>query len=234
MTPSLRPLLCAALLTLAPVPAAAAPAAEDGVSTRGLYLQLITQARIDGRPRAALAYLDDFERRYPGDPEAAVLRVNSLLDIGDVDGAEAAAAGLPSTGGGGDNRDMAVNAVRGHLLAARGRWHDALPFYQAAVRASPTEALPRNALGYAQLRAGLGGEAVETLRGAAALAPSNAVIRNNLLLALTMGGRQDEARAALQAIADPGQRSRLSRQIADEAARIAAQSPRSPPQENSR
>ncbi|MBB3927025.1 Flp pilus assembly protein TadD [Sphingobium jiangsuense] len=233
MTPSPRVLLCAALLMPAPVPATAATVGEDAVSTRGFYLQLITQARIDGRARAALAYLDDFERRYPGDPEAAVLRVNSLLDIGDVDGAEAAAAGLPSAGGG-DNRDKAVNAVHGHLLAARGRWHDALPFYQAAVRASPTEALLRNALGYAQLRAGLGGAAIETLRGAAALAPSDAVIRNNLLLALTMDGRQDEARAALQAIADPGQRSRLSRQIADEAARIAAQPPRSPRQENSR
>jgi len=221
-------LLCSALLSLAPLPALAAAATEDAVSTRSFYLQLITQARIDGRARAALAYLDDFDRRYPRDPEATVLRVNSLLDIGDVDAAEVAASALPSSG---NNGDGSVSAVRGHLLAARGRWREAIPFYQAAVGTRPTDALLRNALGYAQLRAGLGGEAVETLRGAAALAPSDAVIRNNLLLALTMSGRQAEARAALQTIADTEQRNRLSRQIAAEATRIAT---RSPHQENSR
>lgn len=230
MTPLLRLVLCAALASLAPLPAALAEtASEDATSTRALYLQLITQARIDGRVRAALAYLDDFEARYPRDPAAAVLRINSLLDLGDIDGAERASAELPSSGG-----DKAVHAVRGHLLAARGRWNDALPFYQAAVRAGPTEPLLRNALGYAQLRAGLGGEAVEMLRSAAALAPADAVIRNNLLLALAVNGRQDEVRAALQTMTDPVQRNSLSRQISDEAARIAAQSPGSLQQENSR
>ncbi|WP_338057867.1 tetratricopeptide repeat protein, partial [Sphingobium chlorophenolicum] len=70
----------------------AAPAlAEEAPDMRGLYLQLIHQARSDGRPRAALAYLDDFERRYPGDVEARLLRVNSLIDLGQIDAAEAAA-----------------------------------------------------------------------------------------------------------------------------------------------
>ncbi|HEX7742678.1 MAG TPA: tetratricopeptide repeat protein, partial [Sphingobium sp.] len=103
-------------MILALLLAAAAPV-DAPASTRSLYLQLIHQARADGRPRAALAYLDDFDRRYPGDPDARALRVNSLLDLGDVDGAESAAANLHD------------DAMRGHILAARNRWSEAAPLY---------------------------------------------------------------------------------------------------------
>lgn len=141
---------------------AAAPAADRPESTRSLYLQLIHQARADGRPRAAIAYLDDFERRYPGDRDARTLRVNALLDLGEIDAAETAAAALPNGGG---------SAVRGHLSAARARWVEAADFYRQAVTASPADPMLRNALGYAQLRAGETASAIESLRGALDLAP---------------------------------------------------------------
>lgn len=188
---------------------AAAPVqAEEAPDTRGLYLQLIHQARADGRPRAAIAYLDDFERRYPGDAEARLLRVNSLIDLGQIDTAEAVALPAETAGGG-------VSAVRGHLLAARGRWGEAAAWYERASSASPADALLRNARGYALLRAGQAGAAIEALRGASDLAPQDAVIRNNLLLALMVSGRGAEAEAGLRRLD-----SALRQKLTAEAARI--------------
>ena len=188
-------------------------AADTSGSTRNLYLQLIHQARADGRPRAAIAYLDDFDRRYPGDRDARILRVNSLLDLNDLNGAEAAAAALPDGGG---------SAVRGHLLSARGRWSEAIAPYQQAVQASPADPMLRNALGFAQLRAGMVAEAAESLRGALDLSPGAAVIRNNLLLALKAAGQNAEADALLSTVRDGRERDTLRRQIATEAARLPA------------
>ncbi|MBO9580457.1 MAG: pilus assembly protein TadD [Sphingobium sp.] len=183
---------------------------------RGLYLQLIGQARADGRTRASLAYLDDFDRQYPGDLDARVLRINSLLDLGEIDKAEAVAATLPS---GDDGR---LGAVRGHLRVARGRWAEAMPFYQAALRFNSADAMLRNALGYAQLRAHRYADAVETLRGAADLAPAEVVIRNNLALALTLSGQPGQAADVLGAISKPEERARLNQQVTAEAVRIEA------------
>lgn len=199
----MRFMLAALLMAAAPVEA------EEAPDTRGLYLQLIHQARSDGRPRAALAYLDDFERRYPGDAEARLLRVNSLIDLGQIDAAEAVA--LPA-----ETPDGGVSAVRGHLLGARGRWVEAAACYAQASRASPADPLLRNALGYALLRAGQAAAAIEALRGASDLAPQVAVIRNNLLLALMVGGQRAEAEAGLRRISD----ATLRQKLAAEAARI--------------
>ncbi|WP_375196602.1 tetratricopeptide repeat protein [Sphingobium sp.] len=198
----MRRMVLAALLMAAP------PAqAEEAPEMRGLYLQLIHQARADGRSRAALAYLDDFERRYPDDAEARLLRVNSLIDLGQIDAAEAVV--LPADAQG-------ANAVRGHLLAARGHWVEAADRYAGAVEDSPADPLLRNALGYALLRAGLAARAIEALRGAIDLAPQEAVIRNNLLLALMVAGHRAEAETGLRSIGDPA----LRRTLAAEAARI--------------
>jgi Flp pilus assembly protein TadD len=200
----MRRFMLAAML-MAAVPAQA----QEAPDTRGLYLQLIHQARADGRPRAALAYLDDFELRYPGDTEARLLRINSLIDLGQIDAAEAVP--LPPETAGGD-----VSAVRGHLLAARSRWDEAAACYEQASRSSPADPLLRNALGYALLRSGRGDAAIEALRGASDLAPQMAVVRNNLLLALMVGGRRDEAEAALRRSGDGA----LRQGLAAEAARI--------------
>lgn len=199
------------MMWLVPLMLTAASADSMPGSTRGLYLQLIHQARADGRPRAAIAYLDDFDRRYPGDVDAQVLRVNAQLDLGDVDAAEAAAASLPNSGGG---------AVRGHLLAARGRWGEAAGFYRQAVAASPADPMLRNALGYAELRAGETDASIESLRGALDLAPSATVVRNNLLLALTADGQGAQAEALLAQVRDGRERDLLRRRIAAEAARL--------------
>jgi Flp pilus assembly protein TadD len=212
--------LGAALLCLGTplsLPVRAAPAAaEEGGSTRNLYMLLIRQARTDGRPRAALAYLDDFDRQYPGDMEARILRVNCLLDLGQTDAARIAAARIPAS-----QRSGEASAVRGHVLAAQGAWEEAVAQYRLARAASPANALTANALGYAQIRAGRDEEAVETLRGAADLAPENPVIRNNLILALSLAGRDEQAMAVFRTIRDAGERATLRQQIADQAALVA-------------
>ena len=212
-----RLLAAGAAAALLLCPPAVAGAAEPVPSTRGLYFQLIRQARADGRPRAALAYLDDFDRRYPGDADALVLRINSLLDLGEVARAQAAVRGLPAGTG-----SPAVAAARGHVLAASGDWAGAGRLYAAALRDSPADPLLRNALGYAQLRLGQARAASDTLRAAADLAPGSEVIRKNLLLALTLSGRAVEVEAGLARIGNAADRARLRAELARQAVCIAA------------
>jgi Flp pilus assembly protein TadD len=200
-------------------PAVAAEADKDVAAladTRDLYMTLIRQARADGRARAAIAYLDDFDRHHPGDRESQLLRINCLLDLGQVDAAAAALARIPASDRGG-----ATLAVRGHVLAARGQWPQAAVQYAAALQANPTDAMIANALGYAWLRAGQTAQAVETLRSAHDLAPGDVVPRNNLILALMMNGRVGEAEALLSTVADAKEKSGLRQQVVKEAARLA-------------
>lgn len=206
-----------ALPASAPVTAAdRAAEAQEETSTRNLYLTLIRQARADGRARAALAYLDDFERQHADDREARVLRVNCLLDLDQVEAARAALSRIPA-----NDRSGAALAVRGHVLVAEGQWRQAAVQYAAALQASPTDALIANALGYARLRSGMAAEAVEALRSAHDLAPDDVVIRNNLMLALTLNGRLAEADALLAGVPDVQAKAKLRQQVAGEAARLA-------------
>ena len=219
----IRLALCALAsgLLLATGASAKTDATQAGAPTRGLYLQLIRQARADGRPRAAIAYLDDFDRQFPRDRDAGLLRVNSLLDLGQVDEAEAAFATLSRTGASAKDA-AAIDAAHGHVLAARGRWSDAVPAYSSAVAADPTSPVLRNALGYALLRAHRTDAAIEALRGAADLAPDDAIIRNNLILAYAVDGQTLAVAQAIAHVADRRAQGELRRQIAQESARIAA------------
>lgn len=207
-------------LTAAPAVAKSPRTAPEEASlqadTSDLYITLIRQARIDGRPRAAIAYLDDFDRRHADDREAQLLRVNCLLDLGQVDAANIALRRIPAS-----DRSGGVLAVRGHVLAAQNLWPQAAAQYAAASQASPADALIANALGYARLRAGDTQNAVETLRGARDLAPGDLVVRNNLILALTMTGRLGEAETLMASVADPKEKARLRQQVTGEAARLA-------------
>jgi tetratricopeptide (TPR) repeat protein len=202
----------------APVHGTHARSGEDHqVSTRGFYLDLIRQARSDGRPRAALAFLDDFDRQYASDVEAIVLRINCLLDLGELDKADAATRRLPR-----DARASRLGAdgARGHVSAALERWSAAVVHYKAAIAARPADANLFNALGYAQIRAGQARDAIATLRSASELSPKSDVIRNNLLLALLLAGEADVLRDALDQIPDPAQRSALDEQLRQEGERV--------------
>jgi Flp pilus assembly protein TadD len=203
-------------------PPAIARSEQGQAQTRGIYLQMIQQARVDGRSRAALAYLDDFDRNYPGDVEAEVLRINCLLDLRQVDEADAVLARLrPSDHTG--RFAAEVNAVHGHVLAAHDRWGEATPFYAAAVAANPTSPMLRNALGYSLLRDHQPARALEAIRDARDLAPDDTIIRNNLLLAYAVNGRDALLAHALDAVSDPDARNALRRRIDVEAAKLRLQ-----------
>ncbi len=208
-----------ATLAIPTAPAVARSGKEPQIagSTKALYLMLIHQARADGRARAALAYLDDFERQYPGELDARVLRINCLLDLGQTDYAATLADQLPD-----NDRTGKVSLIRGHVQTARQQWGEAVAHYHDALRANPADPLTINAMGYAQLRAGQANAAVETLKRAADLAPRDAVVRNNLLLALTMAGRTAETSTRLRTIRDPQVRERLQRQITEQSLQLAA------------
>lgn len=187
-------------------------------STRALYLSLIHQARADGKARAALAYLDDFDRQHPNDREARILRVNCLLDLNQIAQAQTAVERIPAS-----DRSGSAMAVRGHVLVAQNRWDEAVAAYTSAQNVSPADPYIGNALGYAQLRSGQPAYAVETLRRALDLAPQgDAVVRNNLALALTASGRIEEANALVARVRDDNERANLRAQIAAETARISA------------
>ena len=193
---------------------------QDQPQTRGIYLQMIQKARIDGRSRAAIAYLDDYDHKYPGDVEARVLRINCLLDLRQVAEAQALLGHLPSDRAG--RFAAIVNAVHGHVLAAQDRWGEAVPFYTAAVAANPTSALLRNALGYALLRDHRPDRALEAMRDARELAPDDIIIRNNLMLAYAINGRDSQLTLALESVGDQAARAALRRRIEVEAARLRA------------
>jgi tetratricopeptide (TPR) repeat protein len=217
-------LILALTCSLAPLDVAvlaAQPGASAESSTRTLYLGLIRQARMDGKARAALAYLDDFDRQYPKDREAQVLRVNCLLDLGQIQPAKAAVALIPDS-----DRSGEALAVRGHVLAAQELWSAAATAYAAAQAASPADPYIGNAHGYAQLRAGQTTQAVETLKRALDLAPDAAhgetLVRNNLALALMAAGRIQEANMLIGRVKDDAERTRLGKQLSTEAARLAS------------
>jgi Flp pilus assembly protein TadD len=216
-----RFIILAALISAAPASAASGrtsmPEAEP--PTRGLYLQLIRQARADGRPRAAIAYLDDFDRQFPGDLDARLLRINSLLDLGQNDKADAVLSALGKTAANGRNA-AAINAAHGHVLAAHGAWGEAASRYEAAVAADPTDPMLRNALGYALIRTGAYDRAIEALRGATDLAPGDTIVRNNLVLALTLGGQPAALADAIAQAGDRRAQADLRRQSRAEADRL--------------
>jgi len=219
-------LLAGTLMLATPVPARPDDAGGPP-ATRSLYLELIGQARADGRSRAAIAFLDDYDRHYPGDVEARVLRINCLLDLREIDQAEAAMKQLRPADQAG-RWAAQVDAVHGHVLAARDRWGDAVPFYMAAVAADPTSAWLRNALGYSLLRDHQADRAVETLRDARDLSPDSAIIRNNLWLAYALSGRAQLLAHALDSLPDHAASADLRRRIEAEAMRLRRMAPAAP------
>ena len=198
-------------------PAPAEARAAEGQSTRGLYLELIRQARSDGKPRAALAFLDDFDRTYPGDVEAVVLRINCLLDLEAVTEAALLAERLPT---GPRAAALGSEAVRGHVSAAQQDWRKAVRHYENAIKSKPADAYLLSALGYARIQAGSARQAIADLSAASELAPRSPVIRNNLMLAMLLGGDASGVRAMLQTITDDAERQEVDATLEAEARAI--------------
>jgi hypothetical protein len=141
-----------------PTAAIAPPAEEPVVAESRLLASALRELRQQRDPAAALAALDDYERRFPAGalaPEAAAARVDALLALGRRAQALARLEALPL-----DRlpRGSELRALRGELRAGRGELGAALDDFSAVLAGpSPPPAVVERALyGRGSCRARLG------------------------------------------------------------------------------
>lgn len=193
-------------------PSQAASKTETEGSTASLYLTIVEGLIEQGRDRAALGYLDQYAVSEKVSPRYDKLRGEALLGVGKYDEAAKAFAELKDT-------DLAAAGANGlgRVAAAKGDWKGAEGQFAAAVTAQPSSADYLNNLGFAELH--LGADALPkaefNLRQAQELDPSSNSIRNNLVLALMMSGKDDEARTVLDGIPTPRERADVQKFAAD-------------------
>ena len=75
-----------------------------------------------------------------------------------------------------------------------------------ATRLAPADASYVNDLGFALVRTGQYDRGLDTLRQAAQLDPDSRVVRNNLVLGLTLAGREADAARLVETISDKQER----------------------------
>lgn len=187
---------------LAPVAAAAGnppmPESADGrprdmENDPDLYLQLIAEMQGKNLYFASLAHLDAFDRRWPGNPRAALLRADGLREAGYAEPAAALYRSLvagPQAAGA--YHGLGVIAGRRDEIAA------ALAALEQASRLAPTSALVLNDLGYMQLRAGRLGDARFNLHKATELDPKNTRAGANLALLYLLENKPERAAGIMQ------------------------------------
>jgi Flp pilus assembly protein TadD len=173
---------------------------------KALYLDVIADLQKQRLHRAALAHLDEYDRRYGPSETSGRRRAEALLAVGEDAQAEREwLALLPKVADGG-----AYNGL-GQVYARQGRWSEAQANFEAAVQREPTRAGYLNNLGYALFRAGSRDRAAFRLRQAEELDPASDAIRNNLVTVLFADGRAPEAEQRLEAVADRRQRDTIRR-----------------------
>ncbi|MCI0510312.1 Flp pilus assembly protein TadD [Chromohalobacter marismortui] len=150
-------------------------------ATTGMQISLIRQMLNDGKPRAALAHLDDLALDTTRETlaEPRLLRGEALRETGKRDKADAVYATLTDT-------CLAADAWRGIARnhAARGQLGTALEAMQRAREARPIDAAIRNDLGYLYLLQGQPRRAEEEFLTALELSPGYARAARNLVMAL--------------------------------------------------
>jgi tetratricopeptide (TPR) repeat protein len=190
----------------APPPSAGSSGAPtlDAPRSRTLYLALIRNLRMTGKPYAALANLDEYERRYGRDDQAGVLRGDCLVDIKAYAQADAVYTRLLRGA-------AAAKAYRGlgRSAGAQGRWKDAATDFGEAVRREPAASDSLSDLGYALLKSGAAADAVFRLREAHELAPGDPTVLNNLILALSASGNTAEAQGLMDTLG-PAEKARMT------------------------
>lgn len=159
---------------------------------RHMHLSIIRGLSDQGKPQAALAFLDDYELRFPNDPEARNLRGEALLRIGRRDEAESVFQALYDTG-----VRPAADFGLGQAHAAKGEWRVAAKHFEHAVAMAPTNARYLNNYGYALLKLGRLEEAYNALARATELDPKDDRARNNYVLAAARSGREIQAKRVL-------------------------------------
>jgi Flp pilus assembly protein TadD len=171
--------------------------------SRVLFLIIVAGLRDAGKSSAAAAYLRSYLKAYPNDPKAQLLLADSLADTHQEAAAGEIYAGLLESA-----QAAPSEAGLGHVAASRGDWAAASSHFTKALAKDNSNWSYLNDLGFAEIMTTRYGAAVDTLRQASELAPDNAMIRSNFIIALHLAGRDAEARAQISAIKSADERRR--------------------------
>lgn len=184
---------------------APAPAATNVMTAQNeasLYLNVVDGLLKQDRYGAALAFLDGYAGKQKNTPPRYwLMRGNALLGLGRYDESADAYARLTSGPLAADGWNG-----QGRVAANRKQWRSACENFRQAVQASPANAEFINNLAYSGMQLGDFGASISYLRQAHELDPNSSLIRNNLIIALTMSGDAAGANALMLAIADPRRR----------------------------
>ena len=167
-----------------------------------LYLSIVDGLENESRYGAALSFLESYAQcREPATPRYWFLRASAELGLGRNQDALASFARL-------DNTPLAGQGWngRGRLAAARQDWQTAAENFQHAIESDPTNANFLNNLAFADMHLGKADNSAMWLRQAHELNPGSELIRNNLIMALTLTGDQQGADGLIAAISDPAHR----------------------------
>jgi tetratricopeptide (TPR) repeat protein len=184
-------------------PVAAAAKAVGPLDQAQLYLDVVEGLIRQERYGAAVAFLDAVKGHDFG-PRYTLLRGNALLGLERPEEALAAYAAL-------DNTALAAEGWngKGRVAAARKQWRAASKNFREAVRNEPSNPDFLNNLAFAGMHLDESGESAAYLRQAWELKPDSSLIRNNLLIALTLSGDHDGADTILKSVKDAGERDRV-------------------------
>lgn len=186
--------------TAAPLPAVTGTITAQNEAS--LYLNVVDGLLKQQRFGAALAFLDGYaSHRKDTPPRYWLMRGNALLELDRGDEAADAYAKLGST-------PLAAEGWngQGRVAANRKQWRSASEYFRKAVQVSPANVEFINNLAYSSLQLGEIGASIFYLRQALELDPSSSLVRNNLIIALTMSGDATSADTLMRTIADPRRR----------------------------
>ncbi|MCF4166123.1 tetratricopeptide repeat protein [Zavarzinia compransoris] len=184
----------------------------DGVASNAptpeedqLYIALIRGMNERGQSQAALAFLDDYLGRHPGDVEALSLKGEALLRTGQTDEADQIYIQL-------DRRRIQPVAAfgLGQVRAKVGDWKGAVPQYARAAKAAPTDSRVLNNYGFALMKIEDYAEAYDVLARASQLSPESTQIRTNFAIAAMKSGREAEVPKILARIPEEERGATLS------------------------
>jgi Flp pilus assembly protein TadD len=170
-----------------------------------LYLNVVNGLVKQQRYGAALAFLDDYAAtRKAIVPRYWLLRGEAALGLGRRADAASAYAKL-------DGTPLAAQGWngQGRIAAVAKAWRDAAVKFRKAVEGDPSNADFLNNLAFAELHLSDSDAAAGHLRQAHELAPGSELIRNNLIIALTLSGDRRQADVLLLDIPDSDRRQQV-------------------------
>ena len=201
--------------TNAPAPSAMHTSAAGAITPQNeasLYLNVIEDGLIkEERYGAAVAFLDDYAvKRRDLVARYWLLRGDASLGLGRQEDAVAAYAKL-------DGTPLAAEGWngKGRVAAAHLQWRYAAENFQQAVRSEPANPDFLNNLAFASMHLGRCDASAAYLRQAYELKPGSELIRNNLIIALTLAGDSNGADTILRSVTDATQREQVKAIVAN-------------------